>query len=175
MPSLIDLTGQVFGRLTVVGRAGSDKHGKPVWLCRCTCGVETTVKGLGLRRGGSRSCGCLQRDKARAWLTSGVAQTTHGFCVHPEYGIWKAMIERCTQPKHRAWSDYGGRGISVCARWQGPDGFPNFLADVGPRPPGVGLGGRALYSIDRRDNDGNYEPSNCRWATSTEQRRNRRA
>lgn len=103
---------------------------------------------------------------------------THGATLNggktAEYAIWSSMKSRCLNPNDTHFADYGGRGIAVCERWRGPDGFVNFLADMGPRPPGVGKGGRALYSIERKNNDGNYEPSNCVWATRAEQMRNRR-
>lgn len=90
----------------------------------------------------------------------------------PEYSVWRSMKSRCLNTSNAHFADYGGRGISVCDRWL--HSFVNFLADMGPRPAGVGKGGRALYSIERKNNDGDYEPGNCKWATRTEQMRNRR-
>lgn len=93
----------------------------------------------------------------------------------PEFHVWRAMVYRCTDPSCHAWKNYGGRGIRVCDRWLGPDGFDNFFSDMGPRPEGKSESGRALYSIDRHpDNDGDYTPDNCRWATPSEQNRNQR-
>lgn len=99
-----------------------------------------------------------------------------GKMSHPLYWIHADMIARCTRPSHPRWRSYGGRGIKVCDRWQGREGFWNFVDDMGPRPAGrTATGARPLYSLDRRDNDGDYAPSNCRWATGAEQSRNRSA
>lgn len=98
-----------------------------------------------------------------------------GKATHPLYFIYNEMIQRCCRPTHPRWSSYGGEGITVCDRWQGQDGFWNFVADLGPRPDGVGPTGRSLFSLDRIDNNGNYEPGNVRWATYSEQSKNRRS
>ena len=124
-------------------------------------------------RGQSLSCGCRVPDVIR------LLSTRHGHARHDgpkssTYASWKGIVQRCTNPNDTAWSDYGGRGIVTCDRWQGDGGFANFLADMGEKPPGVGHGGRALYSIDRIDNSKGYEPGNCKWSTVTEQNRNRR-
>lgn len=160
---LLDLTGQVFSRLTVLRRVPSDKHGKAQWLCLCVDGNEVITSTSSLRRGNTQSCGCLQRD--------------HHFLKHGqdrkgkrsvEYDTWAAMIQRCTNPNHWAWRYYGGRGIKVCKRWRGKYGFEKFFADMGLRP--------VSKTLDRFPNgDGNYELSNCRWATRKEQTRGRRA
>ena len=96
-----------------------------------------------------------------------------GKCSHPLYDIYLDMIGRCSRPTHLRYANYGGRGIEVCARWRSD--FWAFVADMGPRPEGATKGGRAAYSLDRIDNDGNYQPDNCRWATASQQSKNRRA
>src|SRR5579859_6087839 len=132
-----------FGRWTVVSFAGRNKHGQRTYLCRCNCGVEATVIATALITGRSKSCGCYQRDVA-------TSRTTHGMTNSKEYKSWAHMLDRCRNPKNPAFTDYGGRGITVCQRWLS---FGNFLADMGPMP----RGGR--YTIDRfPDNDGPYAP-----------------
>ena len=148
MTALILLApGTKFGRWTVIGDGG--KQGR--FLCRCECGTTRVVRAGHLRHGSSRSCGCAR-----------VGPVVHGHArkgdEHPLYGTWKAMHERCR--KHL---NYAGRGITVCERWAS---FAVFLADIGERPPGT--------SLDRIDNDGDYEPGNVRWATPVEQAANRR-
>jgi hypothetical protein len=147
------LAGIKFGRLLAIER----HHDK--WLCRCDCGNETMVKVKQLKNGNTKSCGCLYRE------TRGVAQRTHGLTYAKEYGVWNSMRERCTRPRIKGFENYGGRGISVCERWY--NSFENFYADMGPRPS-------SKHSLDRTDNDGNYEPDNCRWVLRKEQNRNKR-
>lgn len=149
---VFDLTGQAFGRLTVIGYAG-----KRLWNCVCSCGATKAIGGHYLRSGTSRSCGCLAREIA------GNRYRRHGMKGTPEWECWQAMKQRCLNPKAQAYPRYGGRGIKVCGRWMT---FENFYADMGPRPS-------SEHSIDRKDNDGDYEPSNCHWATKIDQNRNR--
>jgi hypothetical protein len=155
---LIDLTNRKFGRWTVIGRAET-RLGKVRWMCVCECGERRTVSATSLVQGTSKSCGCLKRE-APPW------NKTHGESRYSsaEYQVWVAMRQRCLNRKCRAYGRYGGRGITICARWL--ESFEAFLADVGRKPS-------ARHSLDRINNNGDYEPSNCRWATPAQQNRNR--
>jgi len=159
MGKRIDLTGLAFGRLVVLGYSKKDAYNSAVWKCRCECGVEKDINGASLRTGATTSCGCLQREVAR----SSKNNLSHGYHNTPTYFSWQNMLTRCTNPNYKQWNDYGGRGITVCERWRT---FENFLADMGEKPDDS--------SIDRKDNDGNYEPGNCQWVTRAEQSMNKR-
>ena len=162
----LNLAGQRFERLTVIHRLPNAGR-EVMWRCFCDCGTEAAASTSHLRSGRTRSCGCLHRE-VRAEVTR-----THGLVRTPEYAIWRAMVQRCTNPNNNKFYAYGARGISVCPEWLT---FEGWLADVGMRPadPEWWEGKRAYWSIDRIDVDGNYEPSNVRWATPTQQANNKR-
>lgn len=162
MTALIDMVGQKLSRLTVIRRGENSAVGHIQWDCICECGSATTVDGRNLRSGHTRSCGCLLMEELKA-------RVVHGHTVDGQYSdefkVWMGMHTRCTNANEKGYYRYGGRGITVCDRWQE---FANFYDDMGPRPS-------PDHSIERKKNDANYEPSNCKWATRKEQCRNRRS
>lgn len=152
---MIDLTGQRFGRWTVLSKA--ERRTQRYWICRCDCGNTRKIAQNTLRSGQSRSCGCL-----RTRLTHGHAV---GHRTTPEYHAWIAMRQSCSNPSCTAYPRYGGRGVRVCERWQ--ESFANFLADVGKRPS-------ADHVFSRRDKKGHFEPTNVHWILRSTRSRSRR-
>lgn len=156
-PLIKDISGQRFGRLTAISLAPDSKPTQ--WICVCQCGTTVIIRSCNLRSGASASCGCLHRD--------GLADrnSRHRMTASREYGTWRSAKRRCFSPNDTNYKHYGGRGITMCDEWK--NSFEAFYAYVGDCPPG--------YSLDRINNDGNYEPGNVRWASSATQSLNQRS
>lgn len=155
-----DITGKKFNRLTVIECVGSNKQREKMWKCQCECGNISVVRSSALKYGLTKSCGCLQKEKASK------ANTKHGMYKTRVYRIWMDMHNRCYSKSYHAYRHYGGRGIHICEEWD--KDFKAFYDWA------IANGYRDDLSIDRIDCNGNYHPSNCRWATQKQQLENRR-
>jgi len=152
-----NIQGRRFGRLMASEFTGVKKNGAAIWLCRCDCGCVKEINIYKLLNGNTQSCGCLRRELVTK------KNYRHGLDGGPEHRSWQMMLSRCRNPKFPKYYAYGARGISVCDRWLS---FKNFFADMGPRASGT--------TLERIDNFGNYEPTNCKWSGAQEQQRNKR-
>ncbi len=164
MPKKLDLTNQKFGKLFVLEESEKDKHGNTRWKCKCDCGNEVIITSTYLRNGDTKSCGCFHKERAKK------ANTKHGYWTKdkisiPIYHVWANMLQRCYNSNDPAYKNYGGRGIKVCRKWWK---FKNFYKDMKDTY-------KQGLTLERKDNNGNYKPSNCKWATRQEQSRNSRA
>lgn len=167
------LTGRRIGMLKVLSFAGFNKWHQSTWLCRCKCGTEKVITGSQLLHkrtdrdcANTRSCGVCAKPRGRSHWHFKHGASAKGSKLKPLWICYRGMVDRCRNPNNGHYKDYGGRGIVVCDRWSGPDGFIHFIEDMAPRPK--------HKSLDRINVQGNYEPSNCRWATDRQQVHNRR-
>lgn len=154
----LDLKGFKSGRLTGIKPIGKDKNNSVLWECLCDCGNTAILRAALLKNGHTKSCGCLQRERASK------ACTTHGMRFSPEWRTWRHIKDRCYNPNTERYPHYGGRGIKVCDRWL--NSFENFYADMGKKPEG--------YSIERINIDGDYSPENCKWIALRDQANNKK-
>ena len=176
-PTRFVAIGQPFGRWIVTGpevRVAGNRRAAPV-KCSCPRGTEKVVTFGDLFSGKSLSCGCLRGEQVGQKNREANPAITHGMTKHPLFWTWKGILSRCDDPSARDWPRYGGRGIKLCQDWHDVRIFIAWIeANLGPRPDGRYPSGMPLYSLDRIDNDGNYEPGNVQWATMATQGRNRR-
>lgn len=156
-----DITNLKFGRLTAMYVSGKSKSRECIWHCKCDCGNEIDVVGSSLRNGNTKSCGCWNKECPKPNTKK------HGMTNTRIYNIWKSMNQRCYNKNAISYKHYGGRGIKVCSEWRGNDGFLNFYNWA------INNGYSEELTIDRIDNDGNYEPLNCRWETNINQQNNK--